>query len=196
MFYAFNLKKYTKALKFLIVIILVLILSFLAMLRIYPINNYSTILKYSDKYDLEPSLVCAVIKTESGFDQYAVSNKGASGLMQIMEPTAKWAAELLKMEDYTHDMIFDPEINIEIGCWHLSRLIKQYDGNLQVALAAYNAGGGNVSKWLKNEDYSKDGYTLDKIPFGETEKYVEKINRRKKIYEFLIEVLGGFYAKD
>ena len=78
----------------------------------------------------------------------------------------------------------DPETNIRIGTWYLKFLTDRYD-NTSTAAAAYNAGHGNVDKWLKNTEYSYGGNTLYKIPFEETEKYVKKVKRAYEIYKKL-----------
>lgn len=157
----------------------------------FPMEHYDLIKKYSEKYDLDPAMVCAFINAESHFDNEAVSHKGAKGLMQIMDTTAQWAAEEIPLENFKSEDITDPETNINIGCWYLNRLNRQFKGDDTLIMAAYNAGSGNVSGWLYNEEYSSDGKTLDKIPYGETEKYVNKINFYKKVYKFLLKV--NFY---
>ena len=91
------------------------------------------------------------------------------------------------LENYEKEDLFDPKLNIEIGTWYLEKLEREFDGDWDNILAAYNGGSGNVNKWLKDEEYSKDGKTLDKIPFKETENYVKKVkadyDSYKKIYE-------------
>ena len=111
-------------------------------------------------------------------------SKDAKGLMQIGEITGEWAAELLDMEQYQKQMLFEPNINIQIGCWYLNKLTNQF-GTTQTALAAYNAGSGNVSKWLQDSHYSDDGKTLIDIPYGETKRYVKKVMFVQKIYQWL-----------
>ena len=71
-----------------------------------------------------------------------------------------------------------------MGCWYIKRLLIQYN-NVDTALAAYNAGSGNVSKWLKNEEYSKDGENLIIIPFKETREYVKKVSKARIQYKRL-----------
>jgi soluble lytic murein transglycosylase len=136
-------------------------------------------------YGVDPYLIYAVMKVESKFDHLAISPRGAKGLMQIMDKTGAWVAELMGMSLYSHDKLFDPNINIQIGSWYLSRLLRQYKGDRNLVLAAYNAGSGNVGKWLKNRDYSKDGKTLQQIPFPETAAYIKKVNFHYKMYRFL-----------
>ncbi|MBQ3119199.1 MAG: lytic transglycosylase domain-containing protein [Clostridia bacterium] len=148
----------------------------------YPNNYKLQVSEYSRKYDVSTELVYGVIRAESRFDKDAVSEKGAIGLMQIMESTGDWAAESIGLTDVD---LFDVDANIEIGCFYLSYLLDKYDGNTRCAVAAYNAGQTNVDKWLATEEYSKDGKNLDKIPFAETEKYVEKVLENIKKYSFL-----------
>lgn len=192
MFYVFNLKKITKALKYIFLLFLLICLALAIIFKIYPIKYLDEIYYYSKEYDLEPALVCAIINVESGFNKKAVSKKGASGLMQIMKSTADWAAEEIDIEEYSYDKIFNEKLNLNIGCWYISKLKKQFDDNLIYVLAAYNAGSGNVSKWISNEKYF-DKYGNLNIPFLETKEYVEKVNKNIKFYRILLDIFGGNY---
>ncbi len=149
----------------------------------YPLYYKDHIGKSSSKHDIDPYLVTAIIDVESGFNKEAVSAKDARGLMQITEQTGKWGFEQLKMDDYDNEKLFIPEVNIEIGTWYLQRLKQEFNGDMDLVLAAYNGGSGNVTKWLKDKEYSSDGKTLDKIPFKETENYVKKVNTRYEKYK-------------
>ena len=94
--------------------------------------------------------------------------------MQISSTTGWWASEVLSIENFSLDMLFEPDRNIMIGTWYLNMLSKEFDDNLKLILAAYNGGSGNVNKWLEDDRYCEDGKTLKKIPFKETDQYVEK----------------------
>ncbi|WP_243109360.1 lytic transglycosylase domain-containing protein [Anaerophilus nitritogenes] len=183
-----DISKYKKILK-LIVIILVLVIGFYSIHAIfkiiYPIYYEDLILRYAKKYDLDPYLITAIIRTESKFDEKAKSHREAKGLMQIAPITGNWASKELKIDKYDETFLFIPEINIMMGCWYLNRLRSEFDGNLELMLAAYNGGSGNVNKWLKDIRYSKDGETLEDIPFPETKNYVKKVKRSYKIYKIL-----------
>lgn len=146
----------------------------------YPIKYKSYVTDACNKYDLDKALVYAVIKTESGFDEDAQSNVGARGLMQIMPDTFEWLQKL-KNETYETSDLFDAEVNIDYGCYYLRFLLDMYD-NESTAIAAYNAGQSMVSDWLKNNDYSNDGITLESIPYGETSNYVQKVEDTKEMY--------------
>ncbi|MDY3929461.1 MAG: lytic transglycosylase domain-containing protein [Clostridia bacterium] len=151
----------------------------------YPLRYEDYIEKYSMEYNLDEYLVMALIKAESNYI-YDAHSGIARGLMQITDDTALWIAEKLGIEFEPED-IENPEINIRMGCYYLRYLLDYYNSNTQLALAAYNAGMGNVNKWLKNSDLcSSEGY-LNSIPFYETEKYLEKIEHAQKIYKKLYE---------
>ena len=137
----------------------------------YPVEYSSYITKYADENDLDPYLVISVIKQESNFVPDARSPY-AGGLMQLTEETAHEYAEKMGLENYDY---MEPETNIMIGCYVLRTLIDKYEVT-DTALAAYNAGMGNVDKWLKDPECSSDGATLYYIPFPETRHYVKNIN--------------------
>ena len=152
---------------------------------LYTVKYYNYIEKYSAMYDLDKYLVMSVIKAESNFDKDAVSVKDARGLMQITPLTANWIAEQINLIEFSLDKLNDPEINIFMGCWYLNNLRKEFNGDYVLILSAYNAGRGNVNKWLKNEEFSKDGKKLDYIPFKETELYIKNIGLNYNIYKYL-----------
>jgi soluble lytic murein transglycosylase len=137
-----------------------------------PFNNEIEV--YSEMYGLDPYLVAAVIKTESGFDKDIVSSMGAVGLMQIMPSTGEWIARQLNIKGFSAEMLKNEDVNIEMGCWYLNYLRSQLKHTNEV-LAAYNGGIGNVFKWLQDPRYSKDGEVINTIPFKETVSYIEKV---------------------
>ena len=176
-------------LKKIIVFLLLVLFAFLGIQHgmkkyIYPYEYKEYVEKYSNEYNLDPLLVLSVIKTESKFKEDSTSSKGAKGLMQIMDSTGQWISSNVEISYFLPHMLYNPEINIMMGCWYLNNLIEQF-GNVDTALAAYNAGSGNVNEWLKDGEYSKDGETLYNIPFAETKKYVDKIKVSYKMYKYL-----------
>ena len=150
---------------------------------LYPVRYDEYVEKYAADYNIDKKLVFAVIKAESGFDKNDRSKTGARGLMQIMPETGIWAADIIGIDDFSLDMLYDEDTNIRIGCWYLRYLLDMYDGKLETALAAYNAGCGNVNKWLSDFQYSSDGETLDSIPYKETDGYVAKTVKYMSAYE-------------
>jgi len=186
----FDLRRYRIVIVLLAMGILFLVLVYAfnsAMKTVYPLHYEEIIKKYSKEYDLDILLVASVIRAESKFDSKAVSPKGAKGLMQIASITGNWASKELAIEDYNEELLFNPDANIRIGCWYLNKLMKEFDNDIVHILAAYNAGSGNVSKWLRNEKYCPDGTQLVEIPFGETKRYIERVERNYKIYNYLYE---------
>lgn len=140
---------------------------------------------YSEQYGVPENLIWAVIKTESGFDHYATSDAGAMGLMQLMPSTFEEITNQRLKEGLDPIRRLDPETNIKYGTYYLSYLFARY-GNWDTALAAYNAGLGNVDSWLNDEGLgdASEGI-LKKIPFKETREYVKKVNRALDKYEEL-----------
>lgn len=156
---------------------------FVVLPKVLPLEYEEQVERYSALYNIEESLVYGVIFCESKFDPNAHSRAGAKGLMQIMTETGWWASSHIEgMDGETVDLV-DPETNIAIGCWYLGWLNEKFSGETTTVLAAYNAGHGNVGKWLADAEKSADGSTLDSIPFGETENYVKKVMFVEKLYQ-------------
>lgn len=156
-------------------------------LNTHPIKYEQYVEDYAAEYDVDKYLLYAIIKTESGFDENAVSNVGARGLMQIMEETFDWIKFRLGDETQTYDDMFTPEENIRYGAYLIDYLCE-YFGSTDCAVAAYHAGVGSVDGWLSNPEYSSDGVTLDKIPISDTAHYLDKITNAYNIY---IELYNG-----
>ena len=150
----------------------------------YQLKYPELIQKYSAEYELDPYLVAAVIHVESSNDPKAVSKSGALGLMQVMPKTGEWIAEKLDISPFSKEMLTEPELNIRMGCWYLAFLRGRFDANRTHMIAAYNAGHGNVERWLADETLSRDG-ELTSIPIEETENYVEKVQRAYEKYKTL-----------
>ena len=154
---------------------------------LYP-KTYSEIISvYAEEYDVEENLIYAVIKAESNFDSQAVSNREAIGLMQIVEETAIDVANKnhidLDKENIVEELL-DIDNNINLGTKYLSTLLIQY-GNIEVALAAYNAGIGTVNNWIDKQIIKADGSDIENVPYKETNNYVRKILRDYRIYNDL-----------
>lgn len=167
------------------VIVILISLCIICIYSLYPQRYSKIVFEYASQYDVDPLLIYAIMKVESKYDAQAISRSGAKGLMQIMDKTGAWGARQVAIENYTHDILFKPEVNVQIGCWYISRLISQYEGDITMALAAYNAGTGNIAKWRHDPKYSLDGKTLYKIPFKETKSYVQKVEWHYRIYKVL-----------
>ena len=164
--------------------------------KFFPYKYKEYVDKYSNQYNLDPLFVLAVIKTESKFDDDAQSHKNAVGLMQITVETGAWAAKEMGFNTFSKDDLYNEEYNIRMGCWYLRRLNDIFDGDLDLTIAAYNAGPTNVNTWLENEKYSSDGKSIDYIPFGETKKYVDKVDTYYHVYQYLYNGKGSYFDID
>ena len=178
---------------FITLLIIVLIIVFLIFARnpilkiIYPRTYEEAVLIYSEKYNVDKNLILAVIKAESNFNENAISNRNAIGLMQLMEETAKDVANKNNIEidnENIKEELCDVYKNIEIGTAYIASLLQRYQ-NTEVALAAYNAGIGTVDNWIEKGIINKDGSNIENIPYKETNYYVRKILRDYTIYQVL-----------
>ena len=176
--------------KFAIVLIVLLFAAFAAKTainHIYPVAYKDYILKYAKEYDIDPYLLTAIIKVESRFDKNAASHKGAIGLMQLTEPTAFWIAESMGDESFTADDLYEPETNIKMGAWYVNNIRREF-GYIELVLAAYNAGRGNVANWIDNSLIAPDGTDCSGIPYKETKEYVKKVLSNQDIYRILYDI--------
>ena len=185
-------KKQRKKGRNLIVILVIVIL--LALFCTEPIKQQITksvykkeyseyVTKYAEQYGVEENLIYALIKAESNFNPDAVSHQNAKGLMQLMQSTAEDLAKKSKI-DLNNENILEPEVNIQLGTQYIASLLNKYDC-VEVALAAYNAGSGNVDKWISSGKIKADGSDIENIPYKETNTYVRKIMRDYEIYKQL-----------
>lgn len=151
--------------------------------KIYPKEYEEIVCKYAEEYEVEENLIFAIIKAESNFDETANSSKEAKGLMQLMYSTAEDVSKMVGIE-VDENNVLEPDTNINLGTKYISILIAKYN-NIEVALAAYNAGSGNVDNWIKDGTIQADGTDIENIPYKETNNYVRKILRDYKIYQEL-----------
>lgn len=152
--------------------------------QVYPKKYNEYVTKYAEQYGVDSMLVYAIIKAESNFKPDIKSSSNAMGLMQLMEETAIETAEKIDIE-YTEGCLYNPETNINLGIKYYSELLKEYDNNYLLALTAYNAGTGNVKKWIEKGIIKPDGSNIEDIPYKETNNYVRKIVRDYNIYKDL-----------
>lgn len=150
--------------------------------KIYPIQYSEYVEKYSEENSLDKYLVYAIIKAESNFNPDVTSSSNAKGLMQLMEETAIERSNVIDNETIESHDLYDPETNIKLGTSYFSYLLGLYDGNIVLALTAYNAGLGNVQEWINNGIIKSDGSDIENIPFKETNNYVRKILKDYQMY--------------
>lgn len=148
----------------------------------YPLPHREVVYSMAAQYDVDPFLVFAIIRAESKYQTWAESPAGAKGLMQIMPDTAAWIAGQMKIKDFKTEDLYDPELNIRMGCWYLSQLEKEFDDSLPLTVAAYNAGRGKVSNWVQSGQWQGSAQDLQDIPFPETRNYVKNVLSNYKAY--------------
>lgn len=167
-----------------VMLIILAVWGYNAALRyLYPKRFSAAVQKYSSMYGVEEELVYAVIKCESNFKTDASSHAGAKGLMQLTEETFNDVGSMLGEQNIPDFSIYgtDAEINIKYGTKYLSYLLGVFNGDKTAAVAAYNAGMGNVKKWIGE----KDSLHYTEIRFDETSGYVRKVQRAESIYKKL-----------
>ncbi|AUS98959.1 tail length tape measure protein [Nostoc sp. CENA543] len=140
----------------------------------YPFPYLQTIEKWSAQRQLNPLLVTALMRQESRFEPKIKSVVGATGLMQVMPDTGKWIASKIKVDNKTIDLE-NPNDNIMLGTWYLNYTHERYDNNSMLAIASYNAGPGNVSRWLQTIPSQDQDEFVEAIPFDETRNYVRQV---------------------
>ena len=168
-----------------VLVLLVILLNFKNIQKLIYRQDYSEYVeKYAKENNIDPLLIYAIIKAESNFDDEAVSSRGATGLMQLMENTAKEVATNEMIEIVTKNSLYDPETNIKLGVKYFANLLSVFH-NESVSLAAYNAGMGTVSEWINEGIIKADGSDIENIPYNETNMYVRKILKDYEIYKQL-----------
>jgi len=153
---------------------------------LFPFAFKKDILKNSKKYKLNPFLILSVIKAESLFNPNAISSVYATGLMQLMPATAKDIAKNIKMKNYN---LKNPSTSITFGSYYLAWLNKYFKGNLPLMVAGYNAGAGNVNKWIKKLDKNNVLYFAEFVPFVETRYYILRTGKFFKQYKIIYKKL-------
>lgn len=149
---------------------------------LYPVPYRQAVADAAESFGVSPWLVLSIMRAESSFQPQVVSNVGARGLMQIMPSTGERIAELLDYPDFEPSHLDRPEVSIAFGAWYLARLMDYYQGELTLAIAAYNAGPEAVDRWLKrNGEMILDEF-LEDIPFDQTRKYVATVLTNMEIY--------------
>ena len=148
---------------------------------LFPRPYWDPLKRHAGANQLDPFLVASLIRQESEFNPGAVSPANAVGLMQLLPSVGKKLAREARVRGFNSGMLLDPEINIELGTRYLRHLLEKYDGKLEYALAAYNAGSERVDAW-RNHSYRDLHEFVESIPFTETREYVQAIVRNQEMY--------------
>ncbi len=150
---------------------------------LFPQPYQDQVNEMATKTKIPSSLIYSIIKQESAFNEKARSPADAMGLMQVMPKLAKQLSKKFEVPYKTTHDLFDPLINIQLGCFVFLEQITKQHGQLTYVAAAYNAGPGALSGWLKNRNRSDILEFIEEIPYDETRTYVKLIARNKLFYE-------------
>lgn len=146
----------------------------------YPLDYQESIKKYAQERNLRPNFVCAIIYTESRFNAGSVSGAGATGLMQIMPGTAESISQ--ELGEASMGDLKNPDVSIRYGTWYIKGLLDKYNGDTDLALAAYNAGVGRADKYKDN---------AAPLPY-ETVFFVQKVKNTEAMYD---KVYDAWYSQ-
>jgi soluble lytic murein transglycosylase len=149
---------------------------------VLPLNHEDIIRQQARDKGLDPFLIAGVIYAESHFREGRTSKAGAQGLMQITPATAADIANKSGGVAFETKDLHTPQVNIAYGSFYLKYLLDRYGGNETLAIAAYNAGYGNVDRWLANSSSEGRDFTIGEIPFAETRAYVAKVLKARDDY--------------
>jgi soluble lytic murein transglycosylase len=139
----------------------------------------------SEDRSIDPALLNAVMREESGFRPKALSTVGARGLTQIMPATGESLAESLGLPDYDVDDLFTPARNLLLGAHYLEQMVERFDGRTSAVIASYNAGPEAVAQWIEARPGEEDDEWVEAIPYDQTRKYVKRVLRSQQVYRVL-----------
>lgn len=152
---------------------------------LFPRPYWTDLKRYSDANGLDPFLVASLIRQESEFNPGAISHANAWGLMQVLPATGKTLARAEKMRSFRTESLLVPNVNLQLGTRYFRELVDHFNGRLEYALAAYNAGTDRVEAWLSAGNYRDPQEFVESIPFTETREYVQAIMRNATVYRKL-----------
>jgi soluble lytic murein transglycosylase len=152
---------------------------------LFPKPYWNELTRYANANGLDPYLVASLIRQESEFNPLAVSRANAWGLMQLLPPVGKQLAKEVKLRHFKQDQLTNPAINLQLGTRYFKHMVDSFDGQVQYALAAYNAGADRVKTWKDQGPYRDIHEFVESIPFSETREYVQAIMRNATVYRLL-----------
>jgi soluble lytic murein transglycosylase len=152
---------------------------------LFPLAYWPDLQRNAAANSLDPYLVASLIRQESEFNPGAVSPANAYGLMQLLAPVGKSEAKAMHMKKFSTASLLVPGTNIQLGTHYFKAMVSQYNGQVEYALAAYNAGSNRVDDWLQSGRYRDVPEFVESIPFTETREYVQAIVRNAKVYQRL-----------
>jgi len=150
----------------------------------FPLLHQDIVAEQAEKYQLDSSLVFAMIRQESAYNINARSHAGARGLMQLMPGTARNVAKSLKLPLKNNNKLYNAKFNITLGSSYLAQMLKRFNDNSILATAAYNAGPHRVKRWLPERASLPADIWVDTIPFTETRNYVKNVHAYIAVYNY------------
>lgn len=151
----------------------------------YPIPFREELEKNARARGLDPFLVAGLIRQESEFNPSAVSRAKAQGLMQVMPATGREISRKLGVKPFTTQKLLDPKISLQFGTYHFKTWLDALNGEVEVALAAYNAGKSRAERWVSAAKWRETAEFVETIPFTETREYVQAVIRNADLYRRL-----------
>jgi soluble lytic murein transglycosylase len=152
---------------------------------LFPLPWGDKLLARAAPHELDPYLVAGLIRQESEFNPRARSRAGALGLMQIMPATGRGLARSLGIPSFSTAQLYLPDLSLRLGTLHLKQVFERYENELELSLAAYNAGEHRAAKWIQWGDFDEPGKFVETIPFTETRGYVQSVLRNADVYRRL-----------
>ncbi|HYE26381.1 MAG TPA: lytic transglycosylase domain-containing protein, partial [Clostridia bacterium] len=152
---------------------------------LFPTPYWTDLQRFAEMNSLDPYLVASLIRQESEFNPKALSHANAWGLMQLLPTVGRGEARELRLRGFSTDSLVDPKINMQLGTRYFREMIEHYNGQVEYALAAYNAGSNRVDDWLANGKFRDVPEFVETIPFTETREYVQAIMRNAQVYKAL-----------
>jgi soluble lytic murein transglycosylase len=152
---------------------------------LFPKPYWNDLTRYARANGLDPYLVASLIRQESEFNPQAVSRANAWGLMQLLPPVGKKLAKEVRIRHFNQEQLVNPTINLQLGTRYFKHMVDSFGGQVEYALAAYNAGSERVKNWQSQGPYRDVHEFVESIPFSETREYVQAIMRNATVYRLL-----------
>lgn len=149
---------------------------------LFPRPYWQDLQTHSADNSLDPYLIASLIRQESEFNPLAISHANAYGLMQILPSVGRKLAKEVKLRPFSTARLLEPQANLKLGTRYFRQMIDRNGGEVEYALAAYNAGGHRVSNWRANGTFKDMPEFVESIPFTETREYVQAIVRNVEVY--------------
>ena len=150
--------------------------------RRYPRSFKPLVESSAARYSIDPHLIWALMTVESAHNPWAISRVGARGLMQVMPHTGQLSADRMSWPYFGSPLLFEPEVAIEMASWYFHELIEQFQGQLPLAMAAYNAGPHRVKIWLEFKKQLPLDELIEEIPYAQAREYAKKVTRHLGLY--------------